>query len=238
MVKSKCERCKHYIALHVVVVNIEIWSIFDKMIETRGVGSEGSGRYHHGNLKETMVKAAIRLIEKRGEASFTIRELAKLVGVSHAAAYRHFRSKRELLAQIAEEGFHGLQASFDESLSQNAGRSCRTRIKALGASYVRYALQHPGHFRAMFHVELQSHSDLPSLKDAASKAFGTLLDAVTEGIARRELVRRPARGLAMVAWSAVHGASLLLLDGQIESPPGPEEAIELVIERMDAGLAQ
>jgi AcrR family transcriptional regulator len=222
MVKSECKRCKHYIALHVIIVNIEIWFIFDKMIETRGVGSEGSGRYHHGNLKETMVKAAIRLIEKRGEASFTIRELAKLVGVSHAAAYRHFRSKRELLAQIAEEGFHGLQASFDESLSQNAGRSCRTRIKALGASYVRYALQHPGHFRAMFHVELQSHSDLPSLKEAASKAFGTLLDAVTEGIARRELVRRPAR-----VWQWWHGRLFtehpFLLDGQIESPPGPEE---------------
>jgi hypothetical protein len=75
------------------------------------------------------------------------------------------------------------------------------------------------------------------LKEAATRAFGILLDAVTEGISRRELVRRPARGLAMMAWSAVHGASLLLLDEQIESPPGPEELIELVIERLDAGLA-
>jgi AcrR family transcriptional regulator len=63
-------------------------------------------RYHHGNLKKTMVQTAIQLIEERGEASFTIRELAKSVGVSHAAAYRHFRSKRELLAQIAEEGWN------------------------------------------------------------------------------------------------------------------------------------
>jgi AcrR family transcriptional regulator len=184
-----------------------------------------------------MVRAAIQRIEERGEASFTIRELAKLVGVSHAAAYRHFRSKRELLAQIAEEGFHGLQASFYEALGQSVGRSCRARIKALGVSYVRYALQHPGHFRAMFHIELRSHSDLPALKEAATRAFNTLLDAVTEGIARRELIRRPARGLAMVAWSAVHGASLLLLDEQIDSPPGPDEVIELVIERLDAGLA-
>ena len=58
-------------------------------------------RYHHGNLKKTIVQTAIQLIEERGEASFTIRELAKSVGVSHAAAYRHFRSKRQLLAKIA-----------------------------------------------------------------------------------------------------------------------------------------
>jgi AcrR family transcriptional regulator len=198
---------------------------------------ERPSRYHHGNLKETLVRVGIRVIEERGEASFTIRELAKMVGVSHAAAYRHFRSKRELLAQIAEEGFHGLQASFDKALKENAGRSCRARIKALGVCYVRYALEHSGHFRAMFHMELQAHSDLPSLKEAATGAFNTLLDAVTEGIARRELVRRPARGLAMVAWSAVHGASLLLLDEQIDAPPAPEELIELVIERLDAGLA-
>ena len=183
------------------------------------------------------MRVAIQVIEERGEASFTIRELAKQVGVSHAAAYRHFRSKRELLAQIAEEGFRGLQASFDEALKENAGRSCRARIKALGACYVRYALEHSGHFRAMFHIELQTHSDLPSLREAATRSFDTLLDTVTEGIARRELVRRPARGLAMVAWSAVHGASLLLLDEQIDSPPEPEELIELVIERLDAGLA-
>src|SRR5262245_22032342 len=102
------------------------------MIRMSAVDSESSSRYHHGKLKETLIRVAIELIEKRGDASFTIRELAKLAGVSHAAAYRHFRSKRELLAQIAEEGFHALQASFDEALAQHAGRSCRARIKALG----------------------------------------------------------------------------------------------------------
>jgi len=207
------------------------------MLRTPNAESEKRSRYHHGNLKETMVRTAIQVIEERGEASFTIRELAKSVGVSHAAAYRHFRSKRELLAQIAEEGFHGLQAAFDEMLRQNASRSCRARIKGLGKAYVQYALQHPGHFRAMFHIELQAQSDFPSLKEAATRAFDSLLGAVTEGIERRELIRRPARGLAIVAWSAVHGASLLLLDGQIDSPPGPNEVVELVIERMDAGLA-
>jgi AcrR family transcriptional regulator len=193
--------------------------------------------YHHGNLKGALVRAAIQVIEERGEASFTIRELAKLAGVSHAAAYRHFRSKRELLAQIAEEGFHGLQASFYEALKENVGRSCRARIKALGVYYIRYALAHPGHFRAMFHIELQTFGDLPALKEAATRAFDTLLAVVNEGIGRREIVRRPARGLAMVAWSAVHGASLLLLDRQIDPPPEREELIELVIERLDAGLA-
>ena len=201
------------------------------------IKAERATPYHHRNLRETLVRSAIEVIEERGEASFTLREIAKVAGVSHAAAYRHFRSKRELLAQIAEEGFYGLQASFHQALGENAGRSCRARIKALGASYVRYALQHPGHFRAMFHLELRWQSDLPSLSGAASRAFGTFVDAVTEGIARRELIRRPPRELAMVAWAAVHGLSWLLLDEQIDSPPAPDELIELAIERLDAGLA-
>ena len=201
------------------------------------INSESTLPYHHGELRETLVRVAIETIEQRGEASFTIREIAKVAGVSHAAAYRHFRSKHELVARIAEEGFYGLQASFHQALGENAGRSCRARIKALGASYIRYALQHPGHFRAMFHLELRSHSGLPSLSGAASRAFGTLVDAVTEGIARRELVRRPPRELAMVVWAAIHGLSCLLLDQQIDSPPASDELIELAIERVDAGLA-
>ena len=195
-------------------------------------------RYHHGNLKKTIVQTAIQLIEERGEASFTIRELAKSVGVSHAAAYRHFRSKRQLLAKIAEEGFHGLQAEFDEILRKNEKRSCRARIRGLGNAYVQYALRHPGHFRAMFHIELQAQGDFPSLKEAGTRAFDSLLNLVAEGIARRELVNRPARGLATVAWAAVHGTSLLLLDGQIDSPPEPNDVVKLVMERLDAGLVR
>ena len=133
-------------------------------------------RYHHGNLKKTIVQTAIQLIEERGEASFTIRELAKSVGVSHAAAYRHFRSKRQLSAQIAEEGFHGLQAEFDEILRKNEKRSRRARIRGLGNAYVQYALRHPGHFRAMFHIELQARGDFPSLKEAGTRAFDSLLN--------------------------------------------------------------
>jgi AcrR family transcriptional regulator len=206
------------------------------MIEESNAQRERSSPYHHGNVKGAMVRAAIQLIEDRREASFTIRELAKSVGVSHAAAYRHFRSKRELLAEIAEEGFERLQAAFDEALGQNEMRSCRARLRRLGNVYIRYALEHPGHFRTMFHFELQPYGDFPSLKEAAGRALDTLLTAVIEGIERRELVRRSAKGLAMVAWSTVHGAAFLLLDGQTSL--GADEMIELVIERLDSGLAR
>ena len=90
----------------------------------------------------------------------------------------------------------------------------------------------------MFHVELQAQADFPSLKEAAMRTFDSLLNVVAEGISTRELVNRPARGLATVAWAAVHGATLLLLDGQIDSPPEPEEVVKLIIERLDAGLAR
>jgi AcrR family transcriptional regulator len=233
----QCLQWKHSRGAHVSVVNIRI---LRQSVAVNGISEidpERTLRYHHGELRETLVRVAIKTIEQRGEASFTIREIAKAAGVSHAAAYRHFRSKHELLARIAEEGFYGLQASFHQALGDNAGRSCRARINALGASYIRYALQHPGYFRAMFHLELRSHNGLPSLSGAASRVFGTLVDAVTEGIARRELVRRPPQELAMVVWATIHGLSFLLLDQQIDSPPAPDELIELAIERLDAGLA-
>jgi AcrR family transcriptional regulator len=234
---TRCVQWKHSANAHVSVVNMEIFRQSGGVDGISEINSEGTLPYHHGELRETLVRVAIEAIEQRGEASFTIREIAKVAGVSHAAAYRHFRSKHELLARIAEEGFYGLQASFHQALGENAGRSCRARIKALGETYIRYALQHPGHFRAMFHLELRSHSDLPSLSGAASRVFGTLVDAVTEGIARRELVRRSPRELAMVVWAAIHGLSFLLLDQQIDSSPAPDELIELAIERLDAGLA-
>ncbi|HEY5892523.1 MAG TPA: helix-turn-helix domain-containing protein, partial [Chthoniobacterales bacterium] len=80
------------------------------MPKIRSSDPETPSPYHHGNLKESLVQTAIRMIEERREAAFTIRELAAAVGVSHAAAYRHFHSKRELLAEIACEGFVGLRA--------------------------------------------------------------------------------------------------------------------------------
>ncbi|HEY5892937.1 MAG TPA: TetR/AcrR family transcriptional regulator, partial [Chthoniobacterales bacterium] len=193
--------------------------------------------YHHGNLKESLVQTAIQMIEERREAAFTIRELAAAVGVSHAAAYRHFRSKRELLAEIAGEGFVGLQTEFDASLERNAGENCRTRIKGLGDAYIRYALEHPGHYRAMFHAEFHDADDFPAKKEAAERTFDSLLNLVREGISRGELVNRPPAPLATAIWSAVHGMSLLFLDGHIHSPPGPREIIDLLLERLDAGLA-
>jgi hypothetical protein len=75
------------------------------------------------------------------------------------------------------------------------------------------------------------------LKEAGTQAFDSLLNLVAEGIARRELVNRPARGLATVAWATVHGRPPLL-DGQIDSPPEPNDVVKLVIERLDAGLVR
>lgn len=183
------------------------------------------------------MQTAIRMIEERREAAFTIRELAAAVGVSHAAAYRHFHSKRELLAEIACEGFVGLRAEFDASLERNARENSRTRIKGLGNAYIGYALEHPGHYRAMFHAELHDAGDFPAKKEAAMRTFDSLLNLVEEGISRGELVNRPAGPLATAVWSAVHGMSLLFLDGHIPSPPEPKEMIDLLLERLDAGLA-
>src|ERR1700716_3091004 len=103
--------------------------------------------YHHGNLREALLKSAIRLIAEVGPTAFTIREVARRAGVSHNAPYRHFQDKDELIAAIANEGFERLAGAMKQSAA--AGTTGIDRLQLCGASYVEFALRWPGHFLAM-----------------------------------------------------------------------------------------
>src|SRR2546423_1968360 len=110
--------------------------------------------YHHGNLREALIEAALSLVEERGSPEFTLREGARGVGVTHAAPQRHFEDRAALVAAVAEQGFHGLRAHVERVAVTSHRRDPAERLHALGVAYVQFAVANPAHFRVMFSAEL------------------------------------------------------------------------------------
>src|SRR5437667_2422178 len=104
--------------------------------------------YHHGNLRQALIDAALELIEERGVSALTLREVARRVGVTHAAPQRQFADLAALVAAVAEQGFRGLPAHV--AAVRGSARTPAQRLRALGVAYVEYALAHPAHLRVIF----------------------------------------------------------------------------------------
>jgi AcrR family transcriptional regulator len=163
-------------------------------------------RYHHGNLKKTLLDAAVKVIAKVGPRTFTLREVARQAKVSHNAPYRHFRDKGELLAAVAAEGFERLADSMIE-----AAASAVDALEALmltGRGYVQFALRWPEHFSAMFDY-CQGLEAYPAYAASGQRAFQVLLDHVVRAQHAGQLPPANANELTLTAWSIVHGVAKL-----------------------------
>jgi AcrR family transcriptional regulator len=193
--------------------------------------------YHHGDLRRSLLNAALRLVEERGEAALSLREVARMAGVSHQAPYRHFADRTALVAAVAEEGFRELHAELVEKTG--AAPDPLSALRAAGVTYVLFAVAHRAHFRVMFGADAAAaRATSPSLDAACEAVFGTL----TQAIARLQSVA-PDIGdpfaLALSAWSLVHGLASLLVEGQLESrlPQVPKDLTELITTVLQHGLA-
>jgi AcrR family transcriptional regulator len=178
-------------------------------------------RYHHGTLRETLLAAGLELLAERGLDGFTLRELARRAGVSHAAPYHHFADKGALVRAIVAESFQLLGAALGEA-SAGAGADPLDRVAAMGRSYVEFALDHPQRYRLMFRSELSrsGSSEAATEADAASGgAFAELMRAVQDASDAGELRDgTDAAVAAIAAWSSVHGLASLILEGAIGLP--------------------
>lgn len=169
--------------------------------------------YHHGDLARALVEAALEHIKRDGVEAFTLREAARSVGVTHAAAYRHFEDKRALLAFIAEEGYRVLSSDLREA-SQVEGDAL-FRLTSIGRAYVRFAFREPARFRVMFGPRLNYDRRFPGLEAETQKAFRILLDAIESGQKNSELIEGPTRDLATALWTSAHGFASLVLHRKI-----------------------
>jgi AcrR family transcriptional regulator len=192
-------------------------------------------RYHHGNLREALVEAALALVEERGSPEFTLREVARRVGVTHAAPQRHFEDRAALVAAVAEEGFHGLRAHVERMARLANARDPAARLHALGVAYVQFAVQNPAHFRVMFTAELADKSRHPSLQAASRAMHDFLVRCIEDGQREGFFVRGDPLELAFAAWSLVHGLAVLLVDGR-GMGRRPADLIEPVVARLNTGL--
>jgi AcrR family transcriptional regulator len=159
--------------------------------------------YHHGDLRAAILAEAARLVAERGADQISLRELAREAGVSHAAPAHHFTDRRGLFTALAAEGF-GMLA---EALT-----AARPRFIDAAMAYVRFAIDHPGHYEVMFDKSLLDVTD-PEL-DAAEQAAGAELARGVGSLADPKAAADP-KTAQLAAWSLVHGFSLLWLNGAV-----------------------
>jgi AcrR family transcriptional regulator len=174
--------------------------------------------YRHGDLKSALIRAALASIAKTGEVEFSLRELAESVGVSHPAAYRHFSSKREILFEIAKDGFLRLALEFEKILAKNPGD-----IVGLGIKYVHFALSNPDHFKVMFHPDLKADKDDVEALAVGSKTFEHLHNCVLTNQQNKKFPKVNAEHLSITAWSTVHGLAVLLVNENIHPQMGVDK---------------
>lgn len=183
--------------------------------------------YHHGNLRQALVEATVRLVEEKGPQAFTLAEAARLAGVSAAAPYRHFSGRDDLLEEVARHGFEEfadrLDAAFDEGRPSPLSAFLR-----MGQAYLAFAEQRRGYYIAMFESGI-SITGNSALTQAADRARGTLVRGAEALFQRLPSARRPPAGMvADHVWALSHGVVELFSRGKPggRSPIGPEEMLE------------
>ena len=191
--------------------------------------------YHHGNLRSALMQAAEGALERGGVQSLSLRELAREIGVSHAAPRRHFPDRQALLDALAHAGFERLGAQMERAV-EGAGDGVMARFAAIGQAYVRFATEHAALLEVMYAGKHRPGAD--ALHEAASRAFATPMALMAAGQASGEVVAGDPARVATVAWASLQGLAAMANNGLLGSAP-PDELDELVaeaVERLFDGL--
>lgn len=192
--------------------------------------------YHHGDLESALLAASVELIAAKGADAFTLREAARRVGVTHAAAYRHFADKDTLLEAIATHGYVELAERLQLAASRVPKADAAGRLTRIALAYVRFAVEHEARFRVMTRPrreELRS----TALEAAIDRAFGVLLSAATEGVASGTLARGNPLDHAMRVYVIGYGFASLYLLGRLRvRPAGLESYLRNLIAPLIASL--
>jgi AcrR family transcriptional regulator len=167
--------------------------------------------YHHGNLPPALVEATKALIIERGLDGFTLREVARRVGVTHVAAYRHYADRRALLAAVAESGFHQLYRRLERA-RRKAPPAVEPRLRRVLAAYLRFCWDEHALAALMFGPRLGHRGEFPELEAAVFASFGPIEDTIASLAPATPRKSRSARDLALALWTFVHGFSMLSYD--------------------------
>lgn len=176
--------------------------------------------YHHGNLREALMKAALDLIAAKGPAGFTFAEAARAAGVSPAAPYRHYRDRDALMADVARHAFELFEAKLKQTWAGGTPDPF-TAFERVGRAYLAFARAEPAQYSAMFESGL-SFQAFPDLQIAGDRAFNVLRDACSALIATMpEGKRPPVMMMALHIWAQSHGIASLFARGDEACRPIP-----------------
>jgi AcrR family transcriptional regulator len=194
---------------------------------TRQGGPSGPRGYHHGNLKETLIRAALALIAQKGLAGVTFAEAARWAGVSPAAPYRHFRDRDELLADVARRGFEQFEAAL--AGAWGSGRpDVFTAFDRIGKAHLQFARSEPAYYYAMFEAGIPLESS-PELREAGERSFNVLRQATEQLVATMPAQSRPpVLMMALHIWALSHGAASLFGRGDTAGRALPMSAEDLL----------
>ena len=181
-------------------------------------------RYHHGDLRQAVLDAACQHLRHDTTDTLSLRALARQIGVSQTAPYRHFDSKNSLFAAIATWGFRILKADILSAMESTEGETLSMLIE-MGTTYLTFAQDHYEKYQLFFDSSLVEFSEYPELQQAGSDCFDIMLQSINRGVEEGLLVSEPGEKLAAIIWSGLHGAASLqrihyLRDGFSNLPVG------------------
>ena len=189
--------------------------------------------YHHGNLRAALLASAERTLDDGGVGELSLRELARRVGVSHAAPRRHFADKQALLDALAEDGFERLGAELEAAMA-GAADSLGDQLAAFARAYVRFATEHAALLELMFAGKHRPGA-ADSLRQAADRAFEAPLALIGEGQAAGQVVAGDPERVAIVAWAALQGIAAMA-NSQMLDHVGLDDVVGVAVERLVLGL--
>lgn len=173
--------------------------------------------YHHGNLREALLRAAEKALATGGVQSISLRELSRELGVSHTSPRRHFAGKQALLDALAVRGFERFDLALSRA-SEEGTKDFKTRLTKLTRAYVSFALKHPALLGLMFDAKHRVDAP-PELLEASEKAFGHARAAFVEGQANGEVVPGDPARLSLIAFAAMQGLIVLSTKGKVKGIP-------------------
>lgn len=188
--------------------------------------------HEHPDVKRAVLDAAIEIIAVDGPDALSMREVARRADISHQAPYHHFTDRAGILAAISEEGFRAFAAEFRTTLSSSS-----SPLTDCLRTYVRFAMEHKGHFRVMFRSDICGVETHEPTRAAADEAFLALLDFAA--LVNPAAAQGPdAIALPALLWSQAHGLATLLIDGPLRNKLPPELTVDALVDSVAALVAR
>jgi len=192
-----------------------------------------NSHYHHGDLKNALIKAGIEILSKEGIEALSLRRVAKKAGVSHTAPYAHFADKQALIAAIAAEGYKKL---YEQLVSaQNPQDEPVAHLLATAHAYLQFALDEPDHFRITFSGVVEVEQNYPDYVEQSKRCFALVVAVVEDCQAGGLFAKGDPQLIAVSIWSCIHGFVQLLLAKQF---PGALTSQFLIHDLFDFHLQQ